>query len=72
VRTRGNAQETAPAGLQEGAGGLSFTLLCFPKGMHRSPRVRDNHKAAVLYEKMIGRNENLIIVSVKQPKTNWS
>jgi len=57
-----NALETAPVGLQEGAGGLSFTVLCFPKGMHRSPRVRDNHTAAVLYEKLkktVGRNENL-------------
>jgi len=49
-------------GLQEGAGGLSFTVLCFPKGMHRSPRVRDNHTAAVLYEKkMVGRDENLLL-----------
>jgi len=60
VRTRRNALETAPVSLQEGAGGLSFTVLCFPKGMHRCPRVRDNHMAAVLYEKMVGRNENLI------------
>jgi len=57
-----NVLETAPVGLQKGAGGLSFTVLCFPKGMHRSPRVRDNHTAAVLYEKLkktVGRDENL-------------
>jgi len=60
-------------GLQEGAGGLSFTVLGFPKGMHRNPRVRDNHTAAVLYEKkMVGRDENLFIVSVKQLKLMWS
>ena len=41
-----NAQETAPVGLQEGAGGQSFTVLCFPKGMHSCPRVRDNYTAA--------------------------
>jgi len=29
-------------GLQEGAGGLSSTVLCIPKGMHGCPRVRDN------------------------------
>ena len=34
--------------LQKGAGGLSFTMVCVPKGMHRCPRVRDNHMAAVL------------------------
>jgi len=68
-----NALETAPVGLQEGAGGLSFTVLCFSKGMHRSPSVRDNHTAAVLYEKKtIGRDENLFIVSVKQLKLMWS
>jgi len=39
--------ETAPIGLQEGAGGQSFTVLCFPKGMHSCPRVRDNYTAAV-------------------------
>jgi len=49
----------APVGLQEGAGGLSFTVVCIPKGMHGCPRVRDNHTAAVLYEKTVGRNENL-------------
>jgi len=60
LETGGNVLETAPVGLQEGAGGLSFTVLCFPKCMHRSPRVRDNHTAAVLYEKkMVGRDENL-------------
>jgi len=32
----------APAGLQEGAGGQSFTVLCFPKGMHSCPD-RDNY-----------------------------
>jgi len=57
-----NALETAPVGLQEGAGGLSFTVLCFHKGMHRCPRVRDNHTAAVLYEKKtIVRDENLLL-----------
>jgi len=68
-----NALETSPVGLQEGAGGLSFTVLCFPKGMHRSPRDRDNHTAAVLYEKLkktVGRDENLFIVSVNKAKTN--
>ena len=35
-----------PVGLQKGAGGLSFTVVCVPKGMHRCPRVRDNHMAA--------------------------
>jgi len=70
-----NALKTSPVGLQEGAGGLSFTVLCFPKGMHRSPRVRDNHTAAVLYVKLkktVGRDENLFIVSVKQLKLMWS
>jgi len=56
-----NAQETAPVGLQEGAGGLSFTVVCIPKGMHSCPRVRDNYTAARLYEKMICRDENLIL-----------
>jgi len=37
-----NVLETAPVSLQEGAGGQSFTVLCFPKGMHGCPRVRDN------------------------------
>jgi len=37
-----NVLETAPVGLQEGAGGQHFTMLCFPKGMHSCPRVRDN------------------------------
>jgi len=73
VRNRRNALETVPVGLQEGAGGLIFTVLCFPKSMHRSPRVRDNHTAAVLYEKKkVGRDENLFIVSVKQLKLMWS
>ena len=44
-------KEMAPVGLQEGAGGLSFTVVCIPVGMHRRPRVRDNHTAVVLYEK---------------------
>jgi len=35
-----------PVGLQKGASGLSFTVVCIPKGMHRCPRVRDNHTAA--------------------------
>jgi len=43
-----NVLEMAPVGLQEGAGGLSFTAVCIPKGMHRCSRVRDNHTAAVL------------------------
>ena len=30
LETGENAQETAPVGLQEGAGGLSFTVLCYP------------------------------------------
>ncbi len=41
-----NALETAPVGLQEGAGGQSFIVLCFPKGVHSCPRVRDNYTAA--------------------------
>jgi len=41
-----NAQETAPVGLQEGAGGLSFAVVCIPKGMHSCPRVRANYTAA--------------------------
>ena len=41
-------KETAPGGLQEGAGGLSFTMVCVPEGMHCHPRVRDKHMAAVL------------------------
>jgi len=43
-------RETASGGLQEGADGLSFTVLCVPKGMHCRPRVRDEHTAAVLVE----------------------
>jgi len=39
--------KTAPVGLQEGAGGLRFTMECFPEGMHGCPRVRDNYMAAV-------------------------
>ena len=39
-------QETAPVGLQKGFGGQSFTVLCFPKGMHSCPRVRGNYTAA--------------------------
>jgi len=39
--------KTAPVGLQEGAGGPSFTMVCFPKDMHGHPRVRDNYMAAV-------------------------
>ena len=45
-------RETAPVGLQEGAGGLSFTVVCIPKGMHRCPRVRDNQTAAVQLAEM--------------------
>jgi len=40
-------RETAPVGLQEGAGRLSFTMVCIPKGMHSRPRVRDDYMAAV-------------------------
>jgi len=32
LETRKNVLETAPVCLQEGAGGQSFTVLCFPKG----------------------------------------
>jgi len=46
-------REMAPVGLQEGAGGLSFTMVCIPKGMHGCPRVRDDYTAAVFDEKMI-------------------
>ena len=45
--------KTAPVGLQEGAGGLSCTVVCIPKGMHGRPRVRDDYMAAVFDEKMI-------------------
>ena len=41
-------KETVSVGLQKGADGLSFTVVCVPKGMHRCPRVRDKHTAAVL------------------------
>jgi len=44
--TKKNVLETAPVCLQEGAGGQSFTVLCFLKGMHSCPRVRDNYTAA--------------------------
>jgi len=42
---------------------VDFSLWCaIPKGMHRCPRVRDNHMAAVLYEKKtVGRDENLLL-----------
>jgi len=43
-------KETASVGLQKGADGLSFTVVCVPKGMHCCPRVRDEHTAAVLVE----------------------
>jgi len=56
-----NALETAPVCLQEGASGLSFTMVCIPKGMHSCPRVRDNYTAARLYDKTICRDENLIL-----------
>jgi len=46
LETRRNVLETAPVGLQKGAGGQSFTVLCFPKGVHSCPRVRDNYTAA--------------------------
>jgi len=46
-------KETASGGLQKGADGLSFTVVCIPKGMHCHPRVRDKHTAAVLIEKML-------------------
>jgi len=48
VRNEKMCKETAPVGLQEGAGGLSFTMVCIPVGMHGHPRVRNNHMAAVL------------------------
>jgi len=41
-------KETASVGLQKGADGLSFTMVCVPVCMHGHPRVRDNHMAAVL------------------------
>ena len=46
-------RETASVGLQKGADGLSFTVVCVPKGMHCRPRVRDEHTAAVLVEKTL-------------------
>jgi len=39
-------REMASVGLQKGADGLSFTMVCIPKGMHCCPRVRDEHMAA--------------------------
>jgi len=53
--------ETAPVGLQEGAGGLSFTMVCFPKGMHSCPRVRDSYTAVKSLEVDDHRNENLLL-----------
>ena len=47
VRNEKMHKETAPVSLQEGAGGLSFTVVCVPKGMHGCPRVRDDYTAAV-------------------------
>jgi len=46
-------REIAPVSLQKGAGGLSFTVVCVPKGMHCRPRVRDEHTAAVFDEKTL-------------------
>jgi len=43
-------RETASVGLQKGADGLSFTMVCIPKGMHCHPRVRDEHTAACSIE----------------------
>jgi len=43
-------RETASVGLQKGADGPSFTVVCVPEGMHCRPRVRDEHTAAVLVE----------------------
>jgi len=63
-----NALKTAPVGLQEGAGGLSFTVVCVPKGMHGSPRVRDDYTAAVTRWVDSLQRWKLIIVSVKQTK----
>jgi len=54
-----------PVGLQKGAGGLSFTVVCVPKGMHRCPRVRDNHTAASFCKKPICSDENLFIVRLR-------
>jgi len=54
-------REMAPVGLQEGAGGLSFTMVCIPKGMHSCPRVRDDYMAAVFYEKKVCRDESLLL-----------
>ena len=56
-----NVLKTVPVGLQEGAGGLSFTMVCISKGMHNCPRVRDNYTAARLYEKTVCRDANLIL-----------
>jgi len=47
IETTRRMLKMAPVGLQEGAGGLSFTVVCFPVGMHSCPRVRGNYTAAV-------------------------
>jgi len=46
-------REMVPVGLQEEAGGLSFTMVCIPKGMHSCPRGRDEHMAACSIEETI-------------------
>jgi len=46
-------REMASVGLQKGADGLSFTVVCIPKGMHGRPRIRDDYTAACSIEEMI-------------------
>jgi len=62
------ALKTTPVGLQEGAGGLSFTVVCIPKGMHDWPRIRDDYMAAVTRWVDGLQRWKPIIVSVKQTK----
>jgi len=64
--TKEMCREMAPVGLQEGAGGLSFTMVCVPKGMHGHPRDRDEHMAACSIEEMIAVLKTF--VSVKRTK----
>jgi len=41
-------KETASVGLQKGADGLSFTVVCIPKGMHCCPRSGTSTRLLVL------------------------
>ena len=54
-------KEMASVDLQEGADGLSFTVVCIPKGMHCHPRVRDKHTAACSMGRDDCSAENLLL-----------